>query len=189
MRREVFDGQKLPSENTSPTPGSRSEALRINLQGQYQALGASWRSQVPAQPPPAHLRNMALLHQARCLLPSSFSPNFGGFRHAGPAARDLRLWGHGPPGRRAPRSHLASQDKYLCFSRVGRGGDLDSASNFSSFSAPICPHTPLHSTAAARGAASCSSQAVPPGCSRGAELPRVSPPPASPPAPLLEQQM
>lgn len=33
MRWKESDGQKLPSENTSPTPGSRSEALRIDLQG------------------------------------------------------------------------------------------------------------------------------------------------------------
>ena len=61
----------------------------------------------------------------------------------------------------------------------GTRRDLDSASNLSSFSAPICPHTPLHSTAAPSRAARCSSQARKPGCSRASELLHVSPTPAS----------
>lgn len=45
------------------------------------------------------------------------------------------------------------------FLRGGTRGNLDSASNLSSFSAPICPHTPLHSTAAPSRAARCSPEA------------------------------
>lgn len=61
----------------------------------------------------------------------------------------------------------------------GTRGNLDSASNLSSFSAPICPHTPLHSTAAPSRAARCSSQARKPGCTRASEMLHVSPTPAS----------
>lgn len=61
----------------------------------------------------------------------------------------------------------------------GTRWDLDSASNLSSFSAPICPHTPLHSTAAPSRAARCSSQARKPGCTQASELLHVSPTPAS----------
>lgn len=87
---------------------------------------------------------------------------------------------HGPPPKRASCFLPFSTARQVpLFLLGGTRGNLDSASNLSSFSAPICPHTPLHSTAAPSRAARCSSQARKPGCTRASEMLHVSPTPAS----------
>lgn len=126
---------------------------------------------------------MALQHQA-CSSPTIyFSPSFAmALGTGGPLSWQLKgslpaeAWPTSQKGFLLPFS-LARQ--VPLFLPGGTRRDLDSASNLSSFSAPICPHTPLHSTAAPSRAARCSSQARKPGCTRASELLHVSPTPAS----------
>lgn len=108
-------------------------------------------------------QSKALQHQA-CSSPTIyFSPSFVvALSTEGPPGWQLKrplpaeAWPTSLKGFLLPFS-LARQ--VPLFLPGGPRWDLDSASNVSSFSAPICPHTPLHSAAAPSRAARCSSQA------------------------------